>query len=138
MRVDEVMTRDVIIVPSDATLTEAAELMAKYDIGFLPVVAADVLVGVVTDRDIIVRGIGRGMNPYLTPVRTVMSGKPIWGLEHDVLTDAADILAENAVRRLIVIDSANRVRGLVSIDDLATHMSSDRLLALLVRRISTA
>jgi CBS domain-containing protein len=138
MRVAEVMTRNVVAVPGDATLGEAAELMKNHDIGFLPVISSDVLVGVLTDRDIVVRGIGRGLNPYLTQVRTIMSGKPICCYEYDVLTDAADILADTHLRRLIVIDSNNNVTGLLSIDDLAAHMSSDRLLGTVLRQVTAA
>jgi CBS domain-containing protein len=138
MRVDEVMTRNVVVVPADATLVEAAEMMRRHDIGFLPVVSSDVLVGVVTDRDIVVRAIGKGKNPYLTLVRTIMSGKPICCYEYDVLTDAADILADNHLRRLIVIDSNGKITGLLSIDDLAAHMSSDRLLGNVLRQINAA
>jgi len=136
MRIDEVMTHNVIVIPADATLVEAAEVMKNADVGFLPVVSAGVLVGVLTDRDIVVRAIGRGMNPNLTLVRTVMSNKPVWCYEYDVLTDAADILADNHVHRLIVIDSNNKVSGLLSIDDLAAHMSSDRLLGTVLRQVS--
>jgi CBS domain-containing protein len=138
MRVAEVMTRNVVVVPADATLVEAAELMRRHDIGFLPVISSNLLIGVVTDRDIIVRGIGRGMNPHLTPVRTIMSHKPICCYEYDVLTEAADVLADNHLRRLIVIDDNSKVTGLVSLDDLAAHMSSDRLLGTVLRQVSAA
>jgi CBS domain-containing protein len=76
------------------------------------------------------------MNPNLALVRTVMSNKPVWCYEYDVLTNAADILADNHVHRLIVIDSNNKVSGLLSIDDLAAHMSSDRLLGTVLRQVS--
>ena len=75
MRVAEIMARNVITIPGDATLVEAAELMSEHNIGFLPVITADVLVGVLTDRDIVVRGLGEGKNPYTTLVRSVMSSE---------------------------------------------------------------
>ena len=138
MRVADVMARNVVVIPGDATLVEASELMRIHNIGFLPVTTAGMLVGVVTDRDIVVRGIGKGMNPNVTFVRSIMSGKPIWCYEHDVLTDAADILADNHLHRLIVVDTNGKVAGLLSIDDLAAHMSSDRLLGTVVRQIDAA
>jgi len=138
MRVDEAMTRDVVAVPVDATIVEAAELMKKHEIGFLPVVAAGVVVGVVTDRDIVIRGICERANPYLTPVRSIMTTVPIWCYDDDVLTDAAAILAENHVRRLIVVDNNNKLAGLLSLDDLAARMSSDRLLGDLLRHVTAA
>jgi CBS domain-containing protein len=138
MRVAEAMTRNVVSVPVDATLVEAAELMKRYDIGFLPVIAADTVVGVVTDRDLVTRGMCERANPYLTPVRSVMSTVPIWCYEYDVLTDASDILADNHVRRLVVVDDNKRVVGLLSLDDLAAKMSSDRLLGDVLRQVSAA
>jgi CBS domain-containing protein len=132
------MTRDVVAVSVDATLVEAAELMENYDIGFVPVTDSGFVAGVLTDRDLVVRALSKGMNPYLTPVRAVMTGDPVWCYEDDVLTEAADILANNHVRRLIVVDGSKKLAGLLSIDDLATNMSSDRLLAALFRHISAA
>jgi CBS domain-containing protein len=132
------MTREVVAVPVDATLVEAAELMRDHNIGFLPVIASDVLVGVITDRDLVVRGLCESRQPALTPVRSVMSTKPVWCYEQDVLTDAADILANYHVRRLIVVDSNRKLCGLLSIDDLAANMSSNSLLSDLVRNISAA
>ena len=93
MRVAEIMSRNVVTIPAEATLAEAAEVMKLYDIGFLPVVSADTLVGVVTDRDLVVRGLSERASAYVTPVREVMSNAPICCYSHDVLTDAADILA---------------------------------------------
>jgi len=136
MRVSEIMTRGVVAVPVDATLVEAAQLMRDHDIGFLPVIASDVVVGVITDRDLVVRGLGENMNAALTPVRSLMSANPVWCYAYDVLTDAADILANNHLHRLIVVDSNRRLCGLLSIDDLAVNMSSDRLLGDTVRQIT--
>lgn len=138
MRVDEIMTRDVVTVPVDALIVEAAELMQTHNIGFLPVVSGDLLVGVLTDRDLVVRGMCQRANPYLTPVRSIMSTAPVWCYANDVLTVAADILADNHVRRLIVVDSNNKLVGLLSLDDLAMYMSSDRLLSELLRQVSAA
>ncbi len=123
MRVAEIMARNVITIPGDATLVEAAELMSEHNIGFLPVITADVLVGVLTDRDIVVRGLGEGRNPYTTLVRSVMSSEPVWCYDDDVLTDAVDILTNRLVRRLVVVDNNNNLCGLLSLDDLAAHHS---------------
>jgi CBS domain-containing protein len=138
MRVGEIMSRNVVSVPVNATLVEASELMRNYDIGFLPVTSSDIVVGVVTDRDIVIRGIGEGKNPYLTEVQYVMSTRPVCCYEDDVLTDAADILATNRLHRLVVVDDNNKLAGLLSIDDLAAHMSSDRALGDLMRHVRAA
>ena len=92
--------------------------------------------GVLTDRDIVIRGMCERANPYSTPVRSVMSTDPIWCYADDVLTNAADILADNHVRRLIVVDNNKKLAGLLSLDDLAAKMSSDRLLGDVLRQVS--
>ena len=138
MRVGETMSHHVVSVPHYATLVEASELMRNHDIGFLPVTSSDMLVGVVTDRDIVVRGIGEGKNPYITEVQSVMSTKPLCCYEDDVLTDAADMMSANHVQRLVVIDDNNKLAGLLSVDDLAAHMSSDRALGDLLRNVRAA
>lgn len=136
MRVAEVMTRQVISVPANATVREAAQLMKAYDIGFLPVLADDIVVGVLTDRDIVLRGVCETANPYLTQVWSIMSPRPIFCYHYDVLTTAADILAEKHVHRLVVVDDRKQLVGLLSLDDLAAHMSSDRLLGNILRDVT--
>ena len=73
MRVSEIMTRDVETVSSEMDLMTAAEKMRIRDIGFLPVVENDAVVGVITDRDITLRGLGEGRVPQLTTVREIMT-----------------------------------------------------------------
>ena len=118
MKVSECMTRDVWIVDPDQTLRDAAHMMADIDAGILPVGARDRLVGVVTDRDIAIRGIGQGREPDAT-VREVMSPE----VEYCFLDDDADVVLDNMadiqVRRLPVLDQDKMLVGIVSISDLA-------------------
>jgi CBS domain-containing protein len=136
MRVEEIMTEDVETVSSDVNLMVAAERMRARDIGFLPVVDDDEVVGVLTDRDIILRGLGEGRDPQLTPVGAIMTRAVLWCYEEDVLTDAAKLMEEYQVRRLLVLDGRKRFVGIVSLDDLAAKMSSDRLLGSVLRNVS--
>src|SRR6516162_5525306 len=103
MRVSEIMTKDVVTVAADVTLVQAAELMRDYRTGFLSVVSSDKVVGVLTDRDIIVRGVCKGMNLDKGIVRNIMSNWPVCCHEEDDLTDAAEILANNHLHELIVL-----------------------------------
>jgi CBS domain-containing protein len=118
MKVSECMTRDVWIVDPDQTLRDAAHMMADIDAGILPVGARDRLVGIVTDRDIAIRGIGQGHEPDAT-VREVMSPE----VEYCFLDDDADVVLDNMadiqVRRLPVLDQDKKLVGIVSISDLA-------------------
>ena len=88
MRVGEVMSRNVVSVPVDATLVEAAELMRNHSIGFLPVIASGIVVGVITDRDIVVRGLGEGGSLHHS-ISIHDVDQPVCCYEDDVLTDAA-------------------------------------------------
>jgi CBS domain-containing protein len=118
MKVSECMTRDVWIVDPDQTLRDAAHMMADIDAGILPVGERDRLVGVITDRDIAIRGIGRGREAD-TAVREVMSPE----VKYCFLDEEADVVLDNMadiqVRRLPVLDHDKRLVGIVSITDLA-------------------
>lgn len=138
MRVSEVMTREVETIPADARLTVAARAMRKHEIGFLPVLEGGFVVGVLTDRDIAIRAVSEGRDPLFTSVRDVMTPVLIWCYEDDVLTEAAQILEENHVRRILVFDYSKKLCGLLSLDDLAAKMSSDRLLGTVLRKVTAA
>jgi len=138
MRVGDVMTRDVETVSADLSLMAAARRMQRRDIGFLPVVENDVVIGVITERDITLRGLAEGRTPQLTTVREIMTPAAVWCYENNVLTEAVELMEENHVRRLLVLNRERNVVGLLSLDDLAAHMSSDRLLGIVLRKVTAA
>jgi CBS domain-containing protein len=118
--IEQVMTSDVETVSADAPLIEAAKLMEKRDIGDVVVVddAGESVSGIVTDRDITVRGIASGANPGETPVRDVMSRDPVCLSPDQSVDDAVELMREHAVRRVPVVrDGA--VAGIISLGDLA-------------------
>ncbi len=124
MKISECMSRDVRIAAPDETMQHAAAVMASIDAGMLPVGDGERLIGVVTDRDIAIRGVGNGYSPD-TPVRDVMSREVLYC--HD--TDDSDAVLANMgqtqVRRLPVVDSEKNLVGVVSVSDLA-HKGSQR------------
>jgi CBS domain-containing protein len=136
MRVSQVMTRGVETVSSEDTLVIAARKMRINDVGFLPVLEKGAVVGVITDRDITLRGLGEALTPELTSVGEIMTPGIVCCYEDDVITEAAKIMEINHVRRLLVLNDANRFVGLLSLDDLAAHMSSDRLLGIVLRHVT--
>jgi CBS domain-containing protein len=138
MKISEVMSRNVAVTSPEATLKEAAELMRDRNIGFLPVIRNGSVVGVVTDRDIVVRSICDGLDAEATRVRDVMTRSSFQCYEDQVLTDAARIFSFNRVRRLLVFNRDKKLVGLLSLDDLAAKMSSDRLLGTVVRKVIAA
>ena len=125
MQVNQCMTRDVRIVDPDDTLRQAAATMAEIDAGFLPVREHDRLVGVVTDRDIAIRGVAKGLRPD-AEVRQVMSDEVRYCYEDEDAEDVLSNMAEIQVRRLPVMNRDKRLVGVISITDLAGNGEATR------------
>lgn len=122
MRVSEVMTRDVCLINPDNTLCDAAKLMAQSEIGALPVGENDRIVGMLTDRDIVVRGLAQGKESG-SKVRDVMSAEVKYCFEDEDLDEVAVNMADIQVRRLPVLSRDKRLVGIVSLGDVAVHES---------------
>jgi CBS domain-containing protein len=118
MQIREAMSDDVRIANPGQSIRDAAMLMAKIDVGSLPVGEDDRLVGIITDRDIAVRAIALGKGPD-TPVRDVMSKEVKYCFEDDDVDEVAQNMADIKVRRLPVLNKGKRLVGIVSLGDLA-------------------
>jgi len=118
MRVSEAMTRDVRMVRPDQTISDAARTMMEIDAGALPVSENDRLIGMITDRDIAVRGVGEQKGPD-TPVREVMSSEVKYCYEDDDMENVAQNMGDIRVRRLPVVNRDRRLVGIVSLGDIA-------------------
>jgi CBS domain-containing protein len=119
MQVREIMTRDVSIISPDETLQTAALHMAQLDVGVLPVGEGDRLVGMITDRDIVVRGVAEGMPPS-AKVREAMTPDIKYCFVDQEIDEIAENMADIQVRRLPVLDRDKRLVGILSLCDLAT------------------
>lgn len=119
MTVSEVMSRKVELVSPDDSIQRAAQTMARIDAGVLPVAQNDRLVGMITDRDIAIRGVGAGRNPSDTPVSEVMTREVKYCFEDDDVSDVARTMAQLQVRRLPVLNREKRLTGIVSLGDIA-------------------
>ena len=124
MKVSDVMTRDVQTVRPDQTAREAASFMLRADAGSIPVLEGDRLVGMITDRDIAVRGVAEGHGPD-TPVRELMTNDMVTAREDDDVDDVAARMSQAQVRRLPVIDDQERLCGIVSLGDLSRDADED-------------
>ena len=118
MKISEVMTRDVATVSSNQTVQEAASFMLQGDAGSIPVTEGDRLIGMITDRDIAVRGVAKGRGPD-TPVSELMSEGLICARLDDDIEEVARKMGEAQVRRLPVIDESEKLVGIVSLGDLS-------------------
>jgi len=123
MNVAEIMTRDVQVIGPQETLQLAAQLMDQLDVGALPVCDGRRLLGMVTDRDITVRGTAAGLAPGAACVSDVMTTGTEWCTEDQDTEEVMRQMGQAQVRRLPVIDVDRRLVGIVSLGDLATRQS---------------
>jgi CBS domain-containing protein len=124
MQIREAMTPEVRTVTPSTTLREAAHLMAGIDAGVLPVSEGDRLVGMVTDRDIAVRGIGAGKGPDAT-VSEVMTNEVRYCFDDDAIEAVCENMADIQVRRLPVLNRQKRLVGIVSLADIVSAAPSE-------------
>jgi CBS domain-containing protein len=117
-KVNEVMTRDIHIASPDQTIASAAAEMARADIGCLPVGDKDRLVGMVTDRDIVVRAVAKGLDAK-TPVSEVMTDSIKYCYDDQSVDEVARNMAELGVRRLPVVDRDKRLVGVIALSTIA-------------------
>ena len=119
----DLMTSPAECLAPDETLVDAARMFSKYDVGSMPVVDGDTLVGVITDRDIIVEGVAKNLDLSDTQISKIMSKKVVTvGVTDDALA-VARVLADNQIRRVPVVDG-NRVVGVVSQADVALELDN--------------
>ena len=126
MLVAEVMTRNVEMIAPDASLQQAAQKMEELDVGVLPVCDGHRLLGVITDRDIAVRGVSTGASPTQTLVQDCMSTEPAWCYEDDPIDTALDEMEAGRIRRLMVLDHDERLVGVLALGDVAVKGQADR------------
>lgn len=136
MQVSEAMTHEVVSVNPKVTLTEAARTMRELDIGPLPVCDGDQLLGMVTDRDITVRATAEGRNPLQTVVGDIMTTEIVCCLETDDIQAAARLMQRAQLRRLLVVDNAGKLVGIVSLADLILRTGDEKLAGQTLEKVS--
>lgn len=120
MKVSELMTHNVQSCSLDATAADAARAMWDFDIGCVPVVdAGGTVIGMVTDRDVCMGAYTQGKPPGAIPITEIMSTAVACCHPDDTLASAEQTMRERQVRRLPVVDGANKLVGLLSLNDLA-------------------
>lgn len=119
MQVAEIMTPSAEVIDPNTMIQDAARRMRAEDIGALPVGENDRLIGMVTDRDIVLRAVAENRNPSNTAVRDVMSERIYYCFDDDDIDQAARTMAEHQVRRLPVLNHDKRLVGMMSLADLA-------------------
>ncbi|MDP9245018.1 MAG: CBS domain-containing protein [Chloroflexota bacterium] len=123
MKVEELMTRDPKTLRPDSTCTEAATLMKREDCGSLPVVQDGKLVGIVTDRDIVLRAVAEKKDPATLKMSEIMTKGPATVGPDATAAEASKLMSDKQVRRLPVVDGGKLV-GMLVIGQLARHESN--------------
>lgn len=136
MQVSEMMTRDAECTRPDATLKEVAERMKVLDVGSLPVCENDRLVGMVTDRDIILRSVASGQDPKTHRVKNVMTSEIFYCFEDQSVHEAAEMMKEKQIRRLPVLDRSKQLVGIISLGDLAIETRDEEMVGKALESIS--
>jgi CBS domain-containing protein len=137
MQVKDVMTHGCECIASNTTLQEAALRMKEIDVGPLPICEDDRLAGILTDRDIVLRAVAEGLHPRTVRVRDVMTPRVEFCFEEQDVQEAARLMKEKQIRRLVVLDRDRRLAGMVSLGDIAVDAADARLAGETLERIST-
>jgi CBS domain-containing protein len=135
MKVREIMSSPVETVAPDAMITEAADKMKIRGVGVLPVEKDGDIVGIITDRDIVVRVIADELNPQRTPVSKAMTFDAMCCSENTDMEEAARIMEEKQIHRLLVLGYDNNISGILSIGDIAIKVKDERILHEVLERI---
>lgn len=118
------MTKNIAYVNPLSTVVEAAQLMQKHNVGVIPVCDKSGVIGLVTDRDIVVRNIAHGKSPNETPVKDVMTSQVTTISPETDINDATQIMSQNQIRRLPVVEN-NMLVGILSLGDMAADNRFD-------------
>ncbi|HOJ10283.1 MAG TPA: CBS domain-containing protein [Clostridiales bacterium] len=119
MKVRDKMTKDIAYVSPNTTVTETAQLMQKHNVGSIPVLDENNLVGIVTDRDIVVRNVAHGNDPGSTPVSSVMTTQVVSVTPDADVDEVIGKMSMNQIRRVPVLEN-NMLVGILAIGDVAT------------------
>jgi CBS domain-containing protein len=136
MQVKEIMTCTVETIDADANLVETAEKMKTLQVGALPIWENEELVGMVTDRDITIRAVAEEKNASTTNVKEIMTGDVYCCFEDDDIQEAANLMEEKSIHRLLVLNSNNEPIGFVSLSDFAVKSHDEQLTCEVLEKIS--
>lgn len=136
MKLSEVMSSELAIIQPDDSLQFAAKKMKDRNVGFLPVCDGETLLGVLSDRDITIRALAEGMDPTVMLSRDLMTTPAIHCFEDQDVNEAAKLMAEKQIRRLVILSRDDEhVVGVISLGDLA-RIGSTELSAEVLRKVS--
>jgi CBS domain-containing protein len=121
MRCQDIMSKNPATLPIEATVLEAARLMAEKDVGFVPLVdKSGIAIGTVTDRDIVVRCVAKGNDCRTSKLSDFGGNQVVCCLAEDDISKARQLMADNKIQRILVCDAKKKPVGVISLQDLAS------------------
>jgi CBS domain-containing protein len=136
MKLTDIMTHGVEIISPDTTVADAADTMRNLDLGALPVCDGTRLVGMLTDRDIIIRAVAEGRDPTQTRVSSCMTPDVIYCFQDQEAEEAEKLMQEKQIRRLPILDRDKQLVGILALADIATKTDDAAETARTIREIS--
>ena len=126
MLISEVMTRDVESTTPETTLQKVAARMRDLDVGSLPVINEQgKVIGVITDRDIAIRAVASGADPTSASVEEAMTAEVVFCYDDQDVNDAAELMKDRQIRRLIILDRNDRLAGIIALGDIAVECDEE-------------
>jgi CBS domain-containing protein len=136
MKVKDVMTKLVEFVRPETSVQEAAGKMKDLNVGPIPVCEGERVLGILTDRDIVVRAVAEGRDPRTTRVQDVMTRDVVCCTEDDDVKDAARLMKDHQIRRIVVVSANKKLAGIVSLGDIAVDTRDDRMSGDVLEKVS--
>ncbi len=136
MAIAKFMTSDAQCISASSSITTAAQRLRDLDVGALPVCEGDRLVGIVTGRDLAVRGLAEDLSPATTPVREVMTPEVIFAFEDQDVKVATTIMGKHRIRRLPIMNRQKQLVGIVTLGDIAQKSEGTDLCGRTLKGIS--
>lgn len=134
--VSDIMSVDIVSLSPDDNIQYAAQQMCDTNVGIMPVVEGETLIGVITDRDICCRAVAPGRNTMQTSIRSIMSKDVVTCGPDTEVREAVDVMSEHQVRRLMIVDDKRQLIGIVAQADVATEPGLQQATEELVGRVS--
>lgn len=135
-QVSSVMAADVETLTIRSSLREASEVMKNKNLGALPVIDQDQVVGMITDRDIVIRGVAEGRNLDQTMATQAMTTDVVSCLENQTINEALELMRHKQVGRLVVLDQSHKLIGILSLGDVSRTLGQDRLAGLVLENVN--
>lgn len=138
MKISEIMSRNVECIDSGTSIKDAAEKMRELDVGFLPVCEGDQPIGTLTDRDVTIRHVADGQNPYRVKARDIMTPNVLYSYEDQDVEEVAQFMQDHEVRRVLIYNRDRQLVGVVSLGDLSKAAGEQCLAGEILKDIAEA